>query len=96
MSVRRVQFRRGTTAENSAFTGAVGELTVNTTTKAVRVHDGSTLGGTELARADLDNINFTVEVLYNISSLEGVGIIPESKPNLIATGIFIGFIPNFE
>jgi len=59
MSVRRVQFRRGTTAENSAFTGAVGELTVNTSTKAVRVHDGSTLGGTELARADLDNINFT-------------------------------------
>tara|TARA_B100001248_G_C27243527_1_gene390461 strand:+ start:275 stop:796 length:522 start_codon:yes stop_codon:yes gene_type:complete len=41
----RVQFRRGTTSEHSSFTGAVGEVTVDTTKKAVVVHDGSTAGG---------------------------------------------------
>jgi hypothetical protein len=43
---KQVQFRRGTAAENNAFTGAVGEITVDTTNKQLRVHDGSTAGGT--------------------------------------------------
>src|SRR6056300_333345 len=43
---KQVQFRRGTAAENDAFTGAVGEITVDTTNKQIRVHDGSTAGGT--------------------------------------------------
>ena len=41
----QVQFRRGTTAENDAFTGAIGEITVDTTLNELRVHDGSTAGG---------------------------------------------------
>jgi hypothetical protein len=41
----QVQIRRGTSAENDAFTGAVGEISVDNTNKVVRVHDGSTLGG---------------------------------------------------
>lgn len=40
-----VQFRRGTTAQNDAFTGATGELSVDTDLDVVRVHDGSTAGG---------------------------------------------------
>jgi len=43
---KQVQFRRGTSAENDAFTGASGEITVDTTNKQIRVHDGSTAGGT--------------------------------------------------
>ena len=50
-----VQFRRGTTAQNDGFTGAAGELSVNSTNNSVRVHDGSTAGGFELAKADLSN-----------------------------------------
>lgn len=46
----QVQNRRGTTAEHSTFTGANGELTVDTTKKTVVVHDGSTAGGTPLAK----------------------------------------------
>lgn len=49
---RQIQFRRGTSAEHENFTGAVGEITVDTTNNTVRVHDGATLGGTPLARAD--------------------------------------------
>jgi len=43
---KQVQFRRGTATENNAFTGAIGEITVDTTNKQLRVHDGSTAGGT--------------------------------------------------
>ena len=46
----QVQFRRGTTTQNEAFTGAVGELSVDTTLDTVRVHDGSTAGGIRLAK----------------------------------------------
>lgn len=43
-----VQFRRGTTAQHSSFTGAVGEITVDTDKKTAVVHDGSTAGGQPL------------------------------------------------
>lgn len=50
-----VQFRRGNTGQNNSFTGAAGELSVNTTNNSLRVHDGSTAGGFEVAKADLSN-----------------------------------------
>ena len=40
-----LQLRRGNTTQNNAFTGAAGEISVDTTTKTLRVHDGSTAGG---------------------------------------------------
>ncbi len=42
---RQVQFRRGTTAQTNSFTGAVGEVTVDTDKDTVVIHDGSTAGG---------------------------------------------------
>ena len=47
---RQIQIRRGTSAENDAFTGAIGEITMDTTNKTLRVHDGTTAGGTKLAK----------------------------------------------
>ena len=44
----QLQLRRGTTVENNAFTGGAGELTVDTNTNGLRVHDGSTLGGFQI------------------------------------------------
>lgn len=41
----QVKRRRGTTAENDAFTGAEGEITVDTEKHQLRVHDGQTQGG---------------------------------------------------
>ena len=46
----QIQLRQGTTTEHNTFTGAVGEVTVDTTNKTLRVHDGSTVGGTALAK----------------------------------------------
>lgn len=51
MTGKQIQRRRGTTAEHSTFTGALGELTVDTDKKTVVVHDGSTAGGSPLAVA---------------------------------------------
>jgi hypothetical protein len=41
----QVQFRRGTTTQNNAFTGAIGEITYDTELKTLRLHDGSNAGG---------------------------------------------------
>ena len=41
----QLQLRRGTTAQNNAFTGAVGELTYNTDDGSLISHNGVTAGG---------------------------------------------------
>jgi len=56
-----VQIRRGTAAENAAFTGQEGELVYTTDTKDLYVHDGSTAGGTpvgSLASIADDSVTF--------------------------------------
>ena len=40
-----LQHRRGTTTQNNSFTGAVGELAIDTTLNVVVVQDGTTAGG---------------------------------------------------
>ena len=49
---RQIQIRRGDAAANDNFTGAIGEVTMDTTNNTLRVHDGETLGGTALAKQD--------------------------------------------
>ena len=44
----QIQLRRGTATQNNAFTGAVGEVTADTTNNKLRLHDGSTAGGHEI------------------------------------------------
>lgn len=47
---KRLQLRRGTTAHHGTFTGAVGEVTIDTDKDVVVVHDGTTAGGFPLAK----------------------------------------------
>ena len=66
---RQIQIRRGTAVEHANFTGAEGEVTYDTTAKTLRVHDGTTAGGTVLAKQSEipeqytmpDNYDFVVE-----------------------------------
>ncbi len=53
---KQVQLRRGTTAELSSVTGAIGEVIVDTTKDTLTVHDGYTVGGTPLLKEDLGNL----------------------------------------
>jgi hypothetical protein len=45
----QIQYRRGTNAQNAAFTGALAEITVDTTNGTLRVHDAITAGGSNIA-----------------------------------------------
>jgi len=46
----QLQLRGGTTTEHNSFTGALREVTVDTTKKTLVVHDGSQAGGTALMK----------------------------------------------
>jgi hypothetical protein len=55
-----LQLRGGTTSEHASFTGALREVTVDTTKDTLVVHDGSTAGGFPLLKeGDVTNANFT-------------------------------------
>ena len=63
-----LQLRRGTTTEHASFTGAEGEVTVNTTKDTLVVHDGSTAGGFELALADGSNVTVSTEQVQDAAA----------------------------
>lgn len=47
-----ILWKRGTTAKNDEYTGVQGEITIDTDSNHVRVHDGSTKGGNVLLNKD--------------------------------------------
>jgi hypothetical protein len=78
----QVQFRRGTTTQHNSFTGATGEISVNTTTETLHVHDGSTTGGFPLARADGNNVvdwDVTNVDVSGVYQMDGTTIINTSR-----------------
>ena len=60
----QIQRRRGTTSEHSSFTGAAGEITIDSTKNTVVVHDGSTQGGFPLAKES--SVPTTINSLSNV------------------------------
>lgn len=67
---KQVQIRRGSTSQHNTFTGASGEITVDTDLSTVRVHDNALAGGHRLAKyAELTTANVTeVTNLYFTNS----------------------------
>ena len=51
-----LKLRRVTTSQHSSFTGAEGEVTVDTDKESLVVHNGSQAGGFPLLRQDLSNL----------------------------------------
>jgi hypothetical protein len=70
----QVQFRRGTTTQNNAFTGAIGEITYDTEIETLRLHDGSTAGGGAIVATTTASQTLLNKVLSTGSTWEG-GII---------------------
>ena len=66
-----LQLRRGTTAENAAYTGASGEITVDTTLNKVLLHDGSTAGGAATVGNLQGNIRLGVTAAGEIDTSSG-------------------------
>lgn len=69
----QVQFRRGTATQNNNFTGANGELSVNLSNYSIRLHDGVSAGGYEVARANLSNATFGATVLPSSNTTYNIG-----------------------
>ena len=52
-----LKLRRGTTTQHGSFTGAEGEVTIDTDKDVPVVHDGSTQGGHPVAAEDMSNVS---------------------------------------
>jgi hypothetical protein len=70
----QVQFRRGTTTQNNAFTGAIAELTVDTEAKTIRLHDGSTAGGGAIVATLAGTQTFTNKTHSTNSVWQGTAV----------------------
>ena len=75
----QVQIRRGTDAENDAFTGAEGEVTMDLTNKQLRVHDGQTVGGMKIP--NIETVFGTNQIANNAVTEEKIAdnAVTESK-----------------
>jgi hypothetical protein len=67
----QVQFRRGTTTQNNAFTGAIGEITYDTQVKTLRLHDGTTAGGGSIVTTNASVQTLTNKTLSTNSVWQG-------------------------
>ena len=88
---KEIIHRIGTTAEHQNFVGAEGEWTHDVDLTTIRVHDGSTVGGIPMARADGQNVgDFTVTgdltVLGTTTTIESTEVTIEDKNITIAAG----------
>ena len=73
----QVQFRRGTTSQHSSFTGAVGEVTVDTDLSTLKVHDGSAAGGVRIAKfTDIASSITAATIDISDSSSNTVSLVP--------------------
>ena len=87
----QVQFRRGSTVEHATFTGANGEVTVDTDKKVAVIHDATTAGGLALLREDGTNASFSLGSLTScalkFANDPNTGLISPSSDNIsIVTG----------
>jgi hypothetical protein len=65
-NTKRVQLRKGTETEHAAFTGALAEVTYDTTKSLLRVHDGTTTSGIEIRNSRLTTISSATDLRTNI------------------------------
>ena len=76
---KQLQLRRGTTTEHSSFTGAVGEVTVDTSKNTLVLHDGVTAGGFPLTSSGEVVDNLTTNVSNKPLSAKQGKVLNESK-----------------
>lgn len=85
----QVQYRRGTASQVAAFTGAQGELVVDTTNNRVVVQDGATAGG--FAAAKLSEVGLVTGVHGSTTQL---GVLEDTITCSGASSVSTIQIPN--
>ena len=85
---KTIQFKRGTTAQTNLFTGAVGEISVDTDKDVVVVHDGTTQGGfASAAKANNDNsINLINRAGTSLGTVSSAGLLTVTTLRASAVG----------
>ena len=84
-----VQLRRGTTAQNNAFTGTVGELSVDTTLDTLRIHDGSTAGGFALQRqTGTQDLTLNAQADLKFGDADSSNYVSFQAPATVASNIY--------
>lgn len=83
----QVKLRRGTATEHNTFTGAEGEVTVDTTNDTLRVHDGSTAGGIRLAKLSEAGGSGTVTSVGSGTGLTGGPITTSGTLSIADNGV---------
>jgi hypothetical protein len=81
---RRIQFRRGTTAQHATFVGAPGEITVDTDKNVIVVHDGATPGGFPANR--LESVEGTTTLAGQVQLTSGIPSTSVSTGSLVVQG----------
>jgi hypothetical protein len=81
----QVQYRRGSNVQVAAFTGALGELVIDTTNKIVVVQDGATVGG--FAQVGLTATQTITNKVYQGTSVSVTGSITGAS---VVGGIMTG------
>jgi hypothetical protein len=71
-----LRLKRGTTTQNNSYTGPPGELTVDTTANQLRLHNGTTAGGSIISGLTVTSIktsayNANINELVRIDSTTG-------------------------
>ena len=96
-----LKLRRGTTSQHNTFTGAEGEVTIDTTKDTAVVHDGSQAGGRPLAREDMSNVSSSsIAGRLGADSIATTKIAGGALPtdvtvataNIVATGVSAGTV----
>ena len=91
---KQVRLRRGTTAQHATFTGADGEVTFDTSKKALVLHDGVTAGGKPVdgfvkldpgAPLSTPVVNTTLQVTGGDSDTFGLIVVNEARFDAIIT-----------
>jgi hypothetical protein len=95
----QLQLRRGTTAENSAFTGAEGEVTVDTDKHTVVIHDGVRAGGyPQTNELTVDSRVFLFDDDVSGGSVADAYVLaPETntiRPEQYIDGLYLSFVTN--
>ncbi len=85
-----LKLRRGSTTQHASFTGAEGEVTIDTTKDTAVVHDGSQVGGRPLLREDMSNLPAgTIDNadINTSAAIAGTKISPNfGSQNVVTTG----------
>lgn len=97
-----LRLRRGTTTQHNTFTGAEGEVTVDTTKDTLVVHDGALAGGRPMLREDVSNLaagaitstHIADGTIVNADINASAGIAHSKLANITAGQVLVGNASN--